>query len=77
MFGFMLDETETHDEKSRPSCKSCHLRLAYRAPQVVSTDGTYHRDCYEAAHVKRTGQRPRLVRAIGLGDNGHTFRPAA
>jgi hypothetical protein len=77
MFGFMLDETEIKDDAKSPPCKTCHLRLAYRAPQVVSGDGTYHRDCYEAVHVKRTGQRPRLVRASATGGNLHTFRPAA
>jgi hypothetical protein len=77
MFGFMLDETEVHDDKPKASCKVCHLRLAARAPQVLVPDGVYHRDCYEAAQLKRTGQRPRLVRASSLGANGHTYRPAA
>ena len=74
MFGFMLDETETHDNLAQAAiCRACHIRLAPRAPRVVTGEDTYHRDCYEAAHKKRTGKRPTLV------TNGDrvTFRPAA
>ncbi|HEV8310937.1 MAG TPA: hypothetical protein VGW35_25020 [Methylomirabilota bacterium] len=77
MFGFMLDETETQDTAglSGASCQSCHLKLASRAPRVVIGGSTYHRDCYEAVHLKKTGRRPRLV-AAPSGDRV-TFRPAA
>lgn len=79
MFGFMLDETDnTQDLRgSAVSCKSCHLRLAPRAPRVVIEGAAYHRDCYEAAYRKRTGRRPTLVSApISHGDR-LTYRPAA
>ena len=78
MFGFMLDETEVQDRtKNAASCRTCHLRLAPRAPRVVSGGATHHRDCYEAFHFKRTGMRPTLVLApAGRGDV-RTFRPAA
>lgn len=78
MFGFMLDETEIRDNpRANASCQVCHLHLAPRAPQVVADEAAYHRECYEAAQVKRTGRRPRLVRVTVVGDTGHTFRPAA
>ncbi len=75
MFGFMLDESETHDSAgSAPTCRACHIRIASRAPRVVVEEETYHRDCYEAAHKKRTGKRPSLVTYNG---DRMTFRPAA
>jgi len=40
----------------------------------VVEEETYHRDCYEAAHKKRTGKRPSLVTYNG---DRMTFRPAA
>jgi hypothetical protein len=77
MFGFMLDETDsTRDARgSALSCKTCHLRLAPRAPRVVIEATAHHRDCYEAAYRKRTGRRPTLVPA-SHGDR-LTYRPAA
>jgi hypothetical protein len=79
MFGFMLDETESSQDlrSSAPSCKTCHLRLAPRAPRVVIEASAYHRDCYEAAYRKRTGQRPTLVSAPASSGDRLTFRPAA
>ncbi len=78
MFGFMLDETETHDNgTASASCQICHIRLAPRAPRVVIAEAVHHRDCYEAVHLKKTGKRPRLVSASAVGGNGHTYRPAA
>jgi NMD protein affecting ribosome stability and mRNA decay len=77
MFGFMLDETETPDRVNTASCQTCHLRLAPRAPRVVLGDATYHRECYEAAHRKRTGKRPTLVLAPAAQGDRLTFRPAA
>jgi hypothetical protein len=77
MFGFMLDETESHDGHQNSPCHTCHLRLAPRAPRVVSGERTYHRDCYEAVYRKQNGRRPTLVPApAGRGDR-LTFRPAA
>jgi hypothetical protein len=77
MFGFMLDESEVHEVAGSASCTTCHIRLAPRAPRVVLGEATYHRDCFEAAHKKRTGKRPTLVAApAGRGDR-FTFRPAA
>jgi len=62
MFGFMFDETYTQERGvPAPTCCDCHIRLASRGPRVVTGDETYHRDCYEAAHKKRTGKRPYLV----------------
>ncbi len=75
MFGFMLDETETPVTLNGASCQSCHIKLASRAPRVVVGAATYHRDCFEAVHLKKTGRRPRLVSAPS-GDRV-TFRPAA
>ena len=78
MFGFMLDETETRDVPERTvSCHACHIRLAPRAPRVVVREATYHRDCYEATHRKRTGKRPTLVPAPTARGDRLTFRPAA
>ena len=75
MLGFMLDETDTQETPVRAlACGSCHIRLAQRAPRVVVGEETYHRDCFEAAHQKRTGKRPILVAFNG---DGVTFRPAA
>ena len=75
MFGFMLDETEATDTKVPGlNCRSCHLRLAQRAPRVIVGEDTFHRDCFEAAHKKRTGRRPALVPYNG---DRVTFRPAA
>lgn len=77
MFGFMLDETESDVTKSAHPCHACHLRLAPRAPRVVSGERTYHRDCYEADYRKQNGRRPTLVPApAGRGDR-LTYRPAA
>lgn len=77
MFGFMLDETESADAKGAHPCHTCHLRLAPKAPRVVSDGRTYHRDCYEANYRKQNGRRPTLVAApAGAGDR-LTFRPAA
>jgi hypothetical protein len=68
MFGFMLDETETPERASQAvACRSCHMELAPRAPRVVDGEALYHRDCFEAAHRKRTGRRPTLV-STGHGD---------
>lgn len=75
MFGFMLDETETHDSPAQAvTCRTCHIRVAQRAPRVVVGPEAYHRDCYEATHKKRTGKRPTLVPFNG---DRVTFRPAA
>ena len=75
MFGFMLDEAETHEPSGRAqTCRTCHIRVAQRAPRVVVGEDTYHRDCYEAAQKKRTGKRPMLVAHNG---DRVTFRPAA
>ena len=75
MFGFMLDETETRETGHAVTCRACHIRLAPKAPRVVAGDETYHRDCYESVHKKRTGTRPMLV-PRSHGDRV-TFRPAA
>ena len=76
MFGFMIDETDSHDASAQAvTCRVCHLRLALRAPRVVDGDTSYHRDCFEAAHRKRTGKRPVLV-ATGHRDR-LSFRLAA
>jgi hypothetical protein len=73
MFGFMIDETDGTD-KASAACRTCHLKLASRAPRVVEGDLTFHRECYEAAHRKRTGKRPSLVTHNG---DRMTFRLAA
>jgi len=76
MFGFMLDETDTPERAGQAvACRSCHIRLAPRAPRVVDGDTSYHRDCFEAVHKKRTGQRPTLV-STNHGDR-FNFRLAA
>ncbi len=76
MFGFMLDESETQEAVGKTLiCRACHLQLAPKAPRVVASEETYHRDCFEAAHKKRTGKRPMLVPS-SHGDRV-TFRPAA
>lgn len=78
MFGFMLDESETHESLTgTATCNSCHIRLAPRAPRVVAGEISYHRECYEAAHKKRTGKRPTLVAAPAVRGDRITFRPAA
>jgi hypothetical protein len=74
MFGFMLDETEGADHRTSATCRTCHIRVALRAPRVVEGDHTFHRECYEAAHKKRTGKRPSLVTHNG---DRMTFRLAA
>ena len=74
MFGFMLDETDGTDHKTLATCRTCHLRLASRAPRVVEGEHTFHRECYEASHKKRTGKRPSLVTHNG---DRMTFRLAA
>jgi hypothetical protein len=74
MFGFMLDETDGADSKALATCRTCHIRLASRAARVVDGEHTFHRDCYEAAHKKRTGKRPSLVTHNG---DRMTFRLAA
>ena len=75
MFGFMLDETETRETVGKAvACRACHIRLASKAPRVVVAEETYHRDCFEAAHKKRTGKRPTLV-PCSHGERV-TFRPA-
>lgn len=76
MFGFMLDETDTPERGGQAvACRSCHIRLAPRAPRVVDGDTSYHRDCFEAVHHKRTGKRPTLV-STSHGDR-FSFRLAA
>jgi hypothetical protein len=44
-----------------PACGHCFMLVARYAPQVVSPEGTYHRECYEAWYFGRFGKRPRLV----------------
>jgi hypothetical protein len=76
MFGFMLDETDTPDRAMQMvACGSCYIRLAPRAPRVVDGQTSYHRDCFEAVHRKRTGKRPTLV-STGQSDR-FSFRLAA
>jgi hypothetical protein len=59
------------DMKGAPACSRCFMLVARYAPQVVSSAGTYHRECYEAWYFGRHGKRPRLVQ--GSNGNRHRF----
>jgi hypothetical protein len=42
------------------------------APQVMSTAGRAHRECFEAWFFGRNGVRPRLI--AGKGEERHVYR---
>jgi hypothetical protein len=62
------------DEPSVASdmCGRCHMQVARFAPQVLATDGTYHRECYEAWYFGRHGRRPSLL--AGVNGDRHRFQ---
>jgi hypothetical protein len=68
-----LDENlaDVTGEQSGP-CSRCHMMVARYAPQVLSSGGVYHRECFEAWYFGRHGKRPALLG----GSNGdrHRFR---
>ena len=53
-----------------PACGHCFMLVARYASQVVSPEGTYHRECYEAWYFGRYGRRPALI----AGPNGDRHR---
>ena len=52
-------------------CGRCHMQVARFAPQVLASDGLYHRECYEAWYFGRYGRRPQLVASPS---GGHVYR---
>ena len=59
--------------KGAPVCGGCHMLVARYAPQVLASNATFHRDCYEAWHIGRFGKRPSLL--TGTGER-HRYRVA-
>jgi hypothetical protein len=58
-----MDEQNVTDinMKGAPPCGRCFMLVARFAPQVSTSNGTYHRECFEAWYFGRFGKRPRLV----------------
>jgi hypothetical protein len=54
------------------ACGRCHMLVARYAPQVVASNGTYHRECYEAWYFGRYGRRPGLL--SGTNGNRHRYQ---
>ena len=53
-------------------CGRCHMEVARFAPQVLGTDGVFHRECYEAWYFGRHGRRPSLL--PGVNGDRHRFQ---
>jgi len=53
-------------------CWRCGGSIATSAPQVLSTAGRAHRECFEAWFFGRNGVRPRLT--AGKGEERHVYR---
>jgi hypothetical protein len=53
-------------------CGRCHMQVARFAPQVLATNGTYHRECFEAWFFGRHGRRPSLLG--GINGDRHRFQ---
>ena len=53
-------------------CGRCHMQVARFAPQVLATNGTYHRECFEAWFFGRHGRRPSLLG--GVNGDRHRFQ---
>ncbi|HYE91758.1 MAG TPA: hypothetical protein VEA38_12090 [Terriglobales bacterium] len=53
-------------------CGRCHMQVARFAPQVLASDGRYHRECYEAWYFGRYGRRPSLL--AGVNGDRHRFQ---
>ena len=57
----MDKQNVTDIKKGAPPCGRCFMLVARYAPQVSTSNGTYHRECFEAWYFGRFGKRPRLV----------------
>lgn len=65
------DEQSVSDVANRAgTCSRCFMLVARYAPQVVSSNAIYHRECFEAWYFGRHGKRPSLL----AGPNGDRHR---
>lgn len=58
------------DKMRAGTCGRCHMLVARYAPQVIASNGIYHRECYEAWYFGRYGRRP----SLSGGTNGDRHR---
>lgn len=58
------------DKMRAGTCGRCHMLVARYAPQVIASNGIYHRECYEAWYFGRYGRRP----SLNAGTNGDRHR---
>jgi hypothetical protein len=70
----MMEEKNLSDVsmKGAPACDRCHMLVARYAPQVATSTGTSHRECFEAWYVSRYGKRPAL--RAGAEASRHRFQ---
>jgi hypothetical protein len=65
------EEQSVSDTKNRAgTCARCFMHVARYAPQVVTSNTIYHRECFEAWYFGRHGRRPSLT----AGSNGDRHR---
>jgi hypothetical protein len=67
------DEQSVSDVQNRAgTCGRCFMLVARYAPQVVTSNAIFHRECFEAWYFGRHGRRPTLL-ASASGDR-HRFQ---
>jgi hypothetical protein len=50
--------TEKRTPTAPAACPACYLVVAPAAAQVMTTTGTYHRECYEVERSRSSMSRP-------------------
>jgi hypothetical protein len=57
------------------ACPRCQMLVTARTPRVVTSEETFHRECYEAWYFARTGRYPRLQCGFGGDRDRYELRP--